>query len=554
MAGNTITIDDKRLGAILHKLKGDSCAFYAERVENGITSFQAGAIKVSSDGRTFGIPVETLFAYASLQKPLFLNIALSKIIDEGMLEDARKRRIMKGSWGRGALKVLNELRKADNLDPLQEPKGHSTTILQLLAHIHAFTSSQQHLIGPEGSFLMCEDTFVQILGRLTDAEERDYVSNYHYSNWNYIVAALIIKHATALSLSEALKKLVLDPFELTNTIVDEAAFDLKQDAIARPFVTTPDATSQEVPIRHYLRDDLELAVGGGYSCVEDIAKLLRFLMEAYTKDNKLVEERFFQSNVVLKGEDSGSQSFLSGLRVSLDSEAAGSESVERALFGNYYKLSMRRGQSVDVIMKAGTVKGYSCRYYIVPKGRLFVVILTNSSGLVDPSLHIGQDILQHLLELDDPKDIGSKVSGILTKQCAIAQFCTAGLLPPLRFSAREINGLEAVYIDEKSLRQVDIRRSGTDALDVKIEDCRSTGRNSTTRMRLLKVADDVLSVAPHATEAAVDFYTIWRDFALEMKWDGGDVRFLHQISASSVTDVKNVPEKGYKAKFTRNFQ
>jgi CubicO group peptidase (beta-lactamase class C family) len=553
MAGNTIKLDEKRLGMILHAFKGKSCAFYAERVENGETSFQGGAVEVLSDDSIGEIPIGTLFGYGSLQKPLFLNVALFRIIEKGLAKDATKRAIMKNSWDRRALKVLNELRKEDKLEPLLEPEERSPTILQMLTHLRAFTSSQQHLIGPDGNFIMCEDTFIQVFGRLTNAEKWDDMPDYYYSNWNFVVAELIIKHATGLSLSEALKELVLKPFELNNTVVDKEAFDLKKGTIAKPFIITPDATSQEVPIQHYLRDDIELAVGGGYSCIKDIAALLRFLMEAYTKEDKLLEKRFFESDDVIKGEDAGSQSFLSGLRVSLDSDAAASDSVERALSGSYYKLGTRHGQSVDVIMKGGTIRGYSCRYYLVPKGRLFVIVLTNSSGIVDPSLHIGQDILQELLGLENHKDIRLEAPKILANQSIVVQSCTAGLLTPLEFIDKEVAGLEAVFTDRMSLGRMDIKRSRTNMLEVEIHDSRSTKRYSTTRMRLLKIANNVLAVAPNPTEAAVDFHTVWRDFALKMEWDGDIVRSLQRIPASSVTDMNNIPEKGYKAKFERDF-
>jgi hypothetical protein len=58
------------------------------------------------------------------------------------------------------------------------------------------------------------------------------------------------------------------------------------------------------------------------------------------------------------------------------------------------------GIPLEVIYRSGTVTGYESCFYFMPETKSFVIVLTNTTGLVDTSDHISRLLLQELFELN----------------------------------------------------------------------------------------------------------------------------------------------------------
>lgn len=532
MAGSDGFVDIKKIGKLLRDLNGHSCAFYAEIHNNGKTTFDQGAIELLANDEQKTIDINTLFAYGSFQKTLFINLALDKIMTGQLVNNVEKRMCVMNAWDRPALTVLNELRRADGDGPLSVPTKPTPTILEVLTHIDAFFYDHKHLFGPDGAVLMCEKTLAELLRQADEAEQPRQRGCYHYSNFNHIIAAMIVCRATDMSLSDALQELVLKNEQgvlgLKKTIISEQMLKDNEYPIAEPYVITQNGTFQATR-RDYFRDDLELAVGGGYSCVRDIAKLLRFYMEALSSKDTVITDRLLSSEVNLKIAGVDCQSSLTGLRIPLNSRAVTSESIEGAFQRSYYDLGKKHGENVDAILKAGTVRGYSSHYFILPRARLFLVVMTNSSGVVDPSLHISLYVLKELLNIRSSADIQAQAPQILVTQRSIATSRTASLSLALDFDASEVTELEASYIDSRiSMRMDIVILSGTNKLGVRLANYLSPSK-CTSVMRLVKIAEGTLAVVPEPAETAIDLYVTWPDFVLRFEKIAGSITSLRRL-------------------------
>jgi CubicO group peptidase (beta-lactamase class C family) len=288
--------------AILTAQHAHSCAFHIETVsesspEEPPTHDYATASGVDNEN-TITAGADKRYAIGSGMK-LMINVALYRMMEDGktVLKDDKVRGMMRSAWDTPAFPLYNELRRYRGLSEWTQPWKPNPTVIQLMRHTHAFLAHQRGLVGPDGRFLMSEETFGQTFAALVNSTSSTQVGEFCYSNWNAMLLGFIIKHAYAKDapLADALKCIVLDFANMTNTILDRATFEQNKGRIARPNISTAVSESHESDFLDFLDDDAALAVGGGFSCVEDMAKLLKFMLKARLDGDEMMKRKFFSS-------------------------------------------------------------------------------------------------------------------------------------------------------------------------------------------------------------------------------------------------------------------
>jgi CubicO group peptidase (beta-lactamase class C family) len=530
--------------AMLSAQKAHSCAFWAEIVSEPNSEESALRDYATADGvdiESTTIGVDSLFALGSGMK-LFINFALYRMMEEWetVLDDTEVQEMMRHAWNEPAFALYNTLRDHRGLSQWVEPRSCTPSVNQLITHSYGFPAHQRGLFGPDGSFLMSEETFGQTFAALVDSHSQAQGGDYNYSNWNTILLGFIIRHATGQPLAEALKSIVLDHCQMNNTVLDPNTFEQKRDKIAHPHVNTLESTCLESLPLNFLDNDAALAVGGGFSCVRDVAQLLKYLLKRAIDRDKIITEKFFQSKDIIKGEKLGRCSFPSGIYASLDSEATGSQSFERFPRSKIYKLGRKDGDSVMAISKAGAVRGYSCHFYMIPLLHLIVAVMTNTSGIADPSHIISQYIIQQIAQLYPQLDnIEQKASKIYTRNQQFLKREAACYRPLRDFSSEEQRDLQGRFIEATTRQCIVIQVSEGGQLFAYIEEGCGEQPRQTSRMRLIKIAKNMLAFSPSPQHLAVDAYHAWRNVGLRIRKYGGEIRELVIIDEPAVTGGSN---------------
>ena len=508
--------------AILTAQQAHSCAFRAEIVsesspEEPFLQDYATADGVDDDSIT-KTGADTLFAFGSGMK-LMINFALYRMMEDGktVIEDDNIRAMMRGAWDKPAFRLYNELRDHRGLPQWRQPQRPTPSVVQLMTHLYGFPAHQRGLFGPDGSFLMSEETFGQTFAALVDSPLHVQVGKFCYSNWNTMLLGFIIKYATGQSLADALKVIVLDYCKMSNTVLDRETFEQKKDKIARPNVSTAASGSLESSILCFL-DDAALAVGGGFSCVEDMTNLLKSMLKPAMNGDDRMKEKLFYSTDTINDEGISKSSFPSGMYAPLDSEATGSESFERIPGSNIYKLGRWSGESVKAVSKAGAVRGYACHFYMIPFRELVIAVMTNTSGIADPSQMVAQYLIQEIVRLDPPLDAFKyKASEIYTRNRDILKSEATCHRPHQGFSSKEREKLQGCYVEAITRQRIVIQISDHNQLSAYIEEGCGRQPRRTSEMKLIKIAKDIVAFSPLPRDLAVDAYDAWRNFGLEIK-------------------------------------
>jgi CubicO group peptidase (beta-lactamase class C family) len=505
------------------------------------------AYNISCSTKTKDVSESTLFGYGSFQKTI-IAVAMYWIIEEGVgiKEQGRKvKELMKDAWEKPVFAVVNELLEIRGYSIIPPPSAKSPTIKQTLQHESALAPNQRYLWGPEGSFLMGDDLFKEVVTGLIDREYGNKGSHSRYSSWNTILAAFIVTLACGSSLAAALRTTVLDRYKMTNTILSFEEFESGEHDIAEAFTTTFDNSEcRRIPSPQHFSDTAELAVGGGYSCVEDIAKLLREILVLSIDPESRMNELLYSFTV--KTEDGKYRSTICGLYAPLDSSMTGSQSFDHPWQKEVYKLERSESERVKAISKAGAVKGYSCHYYLIPTFRTFTIVMTNSSGILDPSNHISQCLIQQVLNLQPRvKNIGKKIRLIQEMKRKDLEPFFGNQSIGERLSSDDLVEYIGTFIHAESKQKIVIQRSQDGRIEVFIQgsvEPKKQTKNLVIMRKpdITKKGDVILSLFSESEDSSIDEYDSWRGLELKVVRRGSEVVSLEVVRAAPYTPSDDV--------------
>jgi CubicO group peptidase (beta-lactamase class C family) len=544
MANPSFQIDRSVIQRILMVPGESAAACHAEKVNrDGSSAFSESFAENLPSAHENAVDEETLFGMGSFMKPIIAT-ALGFIIEEPSVlvgQPAEIQRIMKGAWTKYAFTVLNELRNARNRPTIRPSTRLTPTVSQLLSHIKSFPPDPRYLFGPDSSFLMSDQIFEDVVANLGDrpGESADAL----YSNWNFAIAGMIVKEVMGKELSEALKELVLEPLEMNHTVLDLKAFEIHKRKIAPAFIETIDEGCQLVSPPCYLHDTIELAVGGGYTCAADIAKLLRFLSKKHFAGEW---EPFFKAHKVGNGPFSNWSTVL-GNYGDLNSQVVRIQSYDWTDRTESYQLGVSDPKfgSHKVIAKAGAVKGYSCHFFWVPGDGIFVIVLTNSSGIIDTSNHIGLYILQQVLKLQPSVDFVSEAKKIHQGRVERLRSFRSTHVPSHHqpFSPEELAKLVGVYEHELSRQKIHISYDGQRA-EAFFDGNSSEHEKRTCALRIVRVSGDTLTLQPPHDNTTIDGYDdAWFGLKFKMHIKEGRVSALMVMPTPNLSTGDDVYER-----------
>ena len=553
MTSYTPDLDRSIIRSILDEQGGHSCAYGIASVSNSIDPVLPYCRHVTVDGVDNGSSttgaVDQTYAIASGTKPM-INLALYRLIEEGevvledkqaVLEDNQVRKMMRDAWDKRAFPLCNELRKyrlGKEYRPWRQPEHWDPTIRELMTHIRGFPKHQRGLFGPDGSFLMSEDTFGQIFAALVDRHSHVQREGFCYSNWNALLLGFIIKYATGMSLADALKRLVLMPCKMNNTILDSQTFDKMRSKIASPNINTAMNGPRQSIFPNILNDDAALAVVGGFSCIEDMTKLFQHILGKLLYGGNQTKATLFYSPDSFRHKGAEVLSFPTGICANLDSQATGFESFEQIPGSKSHQLGRDLGTSIQAISKAGALRGYSCHFYMIPSKKLVIVVMTNTSGIADSSQLVAQYLIQQMARLDDPTtSFGTIAAEIYNEnRASLAKQATCHRTQ-LTFSVEELDQLPGCYAETWTKQRIIIPKPNHDQiqLSVYIEEGGGNDSKRSSEMTLIKIAESILAFLPHPDYLAIDVYESWRNFGLEIIRHGnGNISALAKATGHDV--------------------
>ena len=499
------------------------------------------------NGNTTTEDADQIYAIGSGMK-LLINFALFRIIehaevvledDKPVIQDSEVRKIMENAWETPAFELCNKLREHRGHNPWLQPRDLNPLVLEVMTHMGAFPAHQRGLYGPDGNFLMSEETFGRTFAAMVDNHLPVSGEQFCYSNWNAILLGFIIIYATDRSLADALKRIVIQPLGMSNTVLDRETFRQKQDMIVPPYINTALHVSQRSSLPDFFDNDAALASGGGFSCVRDMTKLLECMLRPFLDLDERMTATLF-SSVGVFDDESGATSLPTGIYATLDSKATGSESFERIPGSKTPQLGLDSRTPVKAISKAGAIRGYACHFYMIPSKQLIIVVMTNSSGIADSSQRVAQYLIQQSLRLEPPiESFEGKASEIYeTNRLILKNEATCHRVNQ-GFNATEREQLRGHYIDTRTQQRIIVQKSDQsqdqDQMLIYVEEGSRDESERSSEMTLIKIHKDILALLPHPGYLGIDAYESWRNLGLEVKrYDNGKVYALAKAMGYSV--------------------
>jgi hypothetical protein len=155
---------------------------------------------------------------------------------------------------------------------------------------------------------------------------------------------------------------------------------------------------------------------------------------------------------------------------------------------------------------------------MIPYQRLVIAVMTNTSGIADPSQMVAQYLIQEILRLSPRMDpFEEKASQIYTGNRDILRREATCHRAHLGFSSEEQEKLQGCYIEAITQQRLFIQESNDYELSAYIREGCGHQPRRTSEMQLIKIAKDTIALSPLRQELAVDAYHAWRSFALEIK-------------------------------------
>ncbi|KIW05368.1 uncharacterized protein PV09_03884 [Verruconis gallopava] len=516
-------IDRGLIREILTAYQAHSCAIRAEFVssKSEFKCFLQDFVTADGiDDRCVTNGAQRLFILGSGMKSL-INFALYRMIEEGgdvFGNDHEVRRLMANAWEADAFGLYNALRKLRKLPAAMVPAKYTPYLCQLMTHTNAFPAFQRGLIALDGTFIMSEDTFCETVANIMDSIPKPSKGKFCYSNWNTLFLAFIIEHATGEPLSQALKRIVLNYCGMNNTCFDLETLRKKEHMIVSPHVTTAESGLLQTDIPSFLDSGAALAIGGGFSCVEDMTRFLQVLHGRVLNGDERFRDIFFRSEDEITDGECIKRSFLGGIFSDLDSEATGSESFERIPGSKVYTLGRYDGQSIAAISKAGAVRGYASHFFIIPKMGMIMSVMTNTSGVADPSLVVSQFIIQSVLGLKPAIRFSRQMMAeIFKEKQSILKSDTRCHQADKGFSSQECKELQGEYVETLTRRHLIIEQAGQNTLRAYMKESSRSTSIQTTKMKLIKIAENVVTFLPELSNVAIDTYHSWKLVEFQVK-------------------------------------
>ncbi|KIL89243.1 hypothetical protein FAVG1_07637 [Fusarium avenaceum] len=350
---------------------------------------------------------ETSYLLASCSKG-FLSSAIGILVDEGKL-----------SWDDLISKHI------PGFKPVGDPRiGAEATIRSALSHTVGLSRPQIFLLGPNCSIVSKEDQYVEFLNHISTANDKTgqrFDAWWEYNNLPYGLITLIVQKVTGQRYSKFLKKRIIEPLGLENTVVSSAELGPSSNR-AHGYAKLD--TGEYRKLRSgdtYTRDDHSplLGVIGLQSSIVDLLKFSAAMIEAYTSEKGGLGSLHGSTNPLrqmleiwgpqwtrpmqdgFKNELAYCMGWYSGYMPTAGLGYMGTNhevrKKDQEAFNRKYILG-RKLTPKFFVGHQGNANGYSSAMYLFPETKSAVVALTNGGNLGDAADFTAKIMIQALFD------------------------------------------------------------------------------------------------------------------------------------------------------------
>ncbi|KAF9770015.1 hypothetical protein IL306_012482, partial [Fusarium sp. DS 682] len=302
----------------------------------------------------------------------------------------------------GKLKWTEPLRSYIPFTNVVDPViGERATIQDALSHNTGLAHMDLTWLGVECDYILDKKDLLKVVSHLPPVH--DLRSGFHYNNYMYAVAGLVIEKQAGQPWYECLKKRILDPIEMHRTRTNRTK--LPDENVAEPHVVLDDySIHKQKPVDTAADDTLMGPAGGVWSNVSDMMKWAQALLNTMHNEPSVLEE----ISTIVSHKTNITTSSLGENTYGLGFARAMIPSTELGM------LSLNGPQREHVIGQKsrprlvlyhnGGQSGYLTAFYLFPETRSAIVALGNSCGLGDGPDWSVQAIVQAMFSLQPPID------------------------------------------------------------------------------------------------------------------------------------------------------
>ncbi|KAG5806015.1 hypothetical protein H9Q71_009393 [Fusarium xylarioides] len=327
--------------------------------------------------------LETNYLLCSLTKA-FTAACCGILVDEGKLERAKP------------LQSYIPFRSV--ADPVI---GERATIQDALSHNTGLAHIDLTWLGVECDCILDKGDLLEVVSHLPPAH--DLRSGFHYNNYMYAVAGLVIGQQSGRPWYELLKERILEPLGMHRTVTNR--IKLPDDNVAEPHVVLDNYSLQrQKPVDTATDNTLMGPAGGVWSNVSDMMIWAKAILDAIHHEPSVLKEVptiiSHKTNITTSsiGENTYGLGFARAMIPSTELGMLSLNGPQRE------HVIGRRSRPRLVLYHNGGMSGYLAAFYLFPETRSAIVVLGNSHGLGDGPDWSAQAIAQAMFDFQPPVD------------------------------------------------------------------------------------------------------------------------------------------------------
>ncbi|CZR43682.1 uncharacterized protein FPRO_07401 [Fusarium proliferatum ET1] len=338
---------------------------------------------------------ETNYLLCSLTKAF--TAACCGILDEGKLE-----------WTK-PLESYIPFRSV--VDPVI---GERATVQDALSHNTGLAHMDLTWLGVECDCILDEKDLLEVVSHLPPVH--DLRSRFHYNNYMYAVAGLLIEQQSGRPWYELLKERILEPLAMHRTVTNRTK--LPDDNVAEPHVVLDDySLHRQKPFNTAADNTLMGPAGGIWSNVSDMMKWAKALLDAIHREPSFLKEVptiiSHKANITTSSISENTYGF-GFARAMIPSTELGMLSLNGP---QREHVIGRTSRPRLVLYHNGGMSGYLTAFYLFPETNSAIVALGNSHGLGDGPDWSVQAVAQAMFDLQPPIDFAE-----VSKQRAMTEY------------------------------------------------------------------------------------------------------------------------------------
>ncbi|KAH8670117.1 beta-lactamase/transpeptidase-like protein [Tricladium varicosporioides] len=504
-----------------------------------------------------------LFQCASLFK-VFISASLILAIDKLSSDPSptNRYRKLKDAWSKPFTVVFNDL--AEGEDSRMRPLPGEPSVLQVLLHFNGVYDINHILLAPDGTPLQCPRDVLERISRYADdtrGQQGEGEGQIIYSNANYILLALLIDRASR-SLNGFLEEYILTPFKMKSTFLSlQNLHSHSNESQRQPHVVSSDGHRHifRPGITLGLSDVVEITWLGPYTSATDLGLFFEGLQSAMDgKPVGLFDKAAVESLGSSRSHINDHEGYTPyGFYTSLNSTGPGSHSLNRLISPDSNLKAHILGKTSDdkeimVFYLAGSATGWASTVYFIPNKRMFVIVLTNTSGPLDASDLISRLCLHEILELRPSKISNWDVGHFLPSRNTVAperyrvQYVKLArqIFDENATKVRELEqrddqpdtptsdcpSLPGIYFSSRNgqyLRIIDWKGDRNEKKEGVLRIIIQSGTKSSQKLRFVKKGEKFRICSPEELSTlAIDCFGAWKNLDFEVEQDDMGVKSL----------------------------